>query len=97
MSVYKLINQKSSEVVVLKWILPDAIKDEKPIPGNSIVTHEFQIGSVGTPKPISFEAHEQKTGRIIQLNGSDILSVTPSQTKKTIFIQLEGPSTKGKY
>ena len=89
-------NQNSQEPVILRWVLPDAAADEKLIPANSVVMHEFQIGSSEQPGPIEFEARSKSTGRIVQLNGQDEFLVTPSKNKQTIFIKAQTSGQNGK-
>ena len=82
--------------MILRWVLPDAAADQKLIPANSVVMHEFQIGASEQPGPIEFEAHSKSTGRIVQLNGQDKYLVTPSKDKHTIFIKAETSGQNGK-
>lgn len=89
-------NEKSNETVILRWILPEAISDEKPIPGHSVVAHEFQIGAVDIPSPIEFQAHVKRTGNVVMLNGNEKLYVKPTMNKKTMFINLESEPVTGK-
>ena len=88
-------NRNSDHDSILKWTLPDAVTDEKIIPANSIVFHEFQIGATGIPKPVFFQARVKNTSQIQKLNGLEKLSITPSIIKSTQLVKIDAlpPST----
>ena len=82
-------NERSDNTAILKWVLPGAIVNEKPIPSKSSVSEELQIGMTGDPTPVELTAYDKVTNIPVKLNGNYKLHVTPSKSKQMIYVQLE--------
>ena len=89
----QLTNKDASDIT-LKW-KQGAEDKQLDVPKLSGISYDVMISATETPAAVVFQGYEKGTTKAIKLNGQTTLSLTPTETKTPVIVNIGGESEPG--